>query len=260
MALRNLGRESGRSVTTMVALFVGVFGIGLILALGQNIKDEINIALSQQLKYNSFVIAGVKDKAAVDQQVAVAQHLQSEPLVTNLTQVAPVAVNDVPIGQVLATASNSVSSSNTGKRGALFFLSSVQGFDVANGSFPDATLMRGAGATEQGRLLNASDANTMNVIMPYPSSLAPLNLKVGDTITLTSAIAAQQTGTGTGSTGGDGDRLDGRDGPAASGADHAARRWLLHWQPDDVRADPGGPVGGEQDRAGHAVLRLLAAS
>ena len=204
MALRNLGRESGRSVTTMVALFVGVFGIGLILALGQNIKDEINIALSQQLKYNSFVIAGVKDKAAVDQQVAVAQHLQSEPLVTNLTQVAPVAVNDVPIGQVLATASNSVSSSNTGKRGALFFLSSVQGFDVANGSFPDATLMRGAGATESGRLLNASDANTMNVIMPYPSSLAPLNLKVGDTITLTSAIAAQQTGTGTGSTGGTG--------------------------------------------------------
>jgi putative ABC transport system permease protein len=208
MALRNLGRESGRSVTTMVALFVGVFGIGLILALGQNIKDEINIALSQQLKYNSFIIAGVKDKTAVDQQVAQAQHLQSKPLVTNLTQVAPVAVNDTPIGQVLESAQNGVSSNNTGRRGALFFLSAVQGFDLANGSFPDATLMRGANATEPGRLLNASDANTLNVIMPYPSSLAPLNLKVGDTITLTSAIAAQQgsggTGSGTNSTGGPG--------------------------------------------------------
>ncbi len=198
MALRNLGRDSGRSVTTMVALFVGVFGIGLILALGQNIKQEINNALSQQLKYNSFIIAGVKDKTAVDQQVAQAQHLQSKPLVTNLTQVVPISVNDVPIGQVLASASNGVSSTNTGRRGALFFLSAVQGFDVANGSFPDATLMRGHNGTEQGRLLTSSDANTLNVIMPYPSSLAPLNLKVGDTITLTSAIAAQQTGTGTG--------------------------------------------------------------
>ncbi|HEU0028204.1 MAG TPA: FtsX-like permease family protein [Ktedonobacterales bacterium] len=222
MALRNLGRESGRSVTTMVALFVGVFGIGLILALGQNIKDEINTALSQQLKYNSFIIAGVNDKTTVDQQVAQAHDLQSKPLVTNLTQVAPIAVNDTPIGQALESAPDNASSSNTGRRGALFFLSAAQGFDLANGSYPDATLMRGANAVEQGRLLNASDANTLNVIMPYPSSLAPLNLKVGDTITLASAVAAQQggTGAGTGSTGGTGTGT-GSTGGAGTGAGNA---------------------------------------
>lgn len=206
MALRNMGRESGRSVTTMVALFIGVFGIGLILALGQNIKDEINTALSQQVKYNSFIIAGVNDKPAVDRQVAQVGNLQSKPLVTNLAQDVPVAVNGVPLADVLKSATTGVSSRSTGRQGAQFFLSSVQGFDLAHSSFPDATLMRGAGATEQGRLLTASDANTLNVIMPYPSSLAPLNLKVGDTITLANPYTARQgaSGTGSGATGGTG--------------------------------------------------------
>ncbi|HEX9038057.1 MAG TPA: FtsX-like permease family protein [Ktedonobacterales bacterium] len=204
MALRNLGRDSGRSVTTMVALFVGVFGIGLILALGQNIKDEINAALAQQTKYNSFVFSGSKDQTAVAAQLSAQRaNLKSAPLVTNIVQDAPVLVNGAPIAQALAGASNGVSTSNTGKRGALFFLSSVQGYDLAAGSLPDAKLMRGNNATDGGRLLNASDSGTLNVIMPYPSSLAPLNLKVGDTITLESAFAAQQ-GAGTGAGAGTG--------------------------------------------------------
>ena len=48
MALRNIGRQKARTVTTLVALFIGVFAIGLILVLGQNIKDQINAALSSQ--------------------------------------------------------------------------------------------------------------------------------------------------------------------------------------------------------------------
>ncbi len=202
MAMRNLGRESTRSVTTMVALFVGVFGIGLILALGQNIKNEVNAALSTQIKYNSFIIAGVKDKPAVDAQVAKTSGIEGKPIVSSLAQTAPVAINDVPLATVLKNAANRPSATNVGRQGALFFLSGVQGFDLANGARPDATLTSLKAGEDKGRLLTSADANSLNVLMPSASALAPLNLKVGDTITLASTVGASTTGTGaTGATG-----------------------------------------------------------
>src|SRR6185312_14463420 len=134
MAMRNLGRESTRSVTTMVALFVGVFGIGLILALGQNIKYEVNAALSTQIKYNSFIIAGVKDKPAVDAQVAKTKDIEGKAVVTSIAQDIPVAINSTPIATVLQNAPRRASTSNVGKQGALFFLSGVQGYDLTHGT------------------------------------------------------------------------------------------------------------------------------
>ncbi|HZC06047.1 MAG TPA: FtsX-like permease family protein [Ktedonobacterales bacterium] len=193
MAMRNLGRESTRSVTTMVALFVGVFGIGLILALGQNIKDEVNAALSTQIKYNSFIIAGVKDKPAVSTQVAAQKDVQGQAIVTSLAQDVPVAINTTPIASVLKNAPRRASGSNVGKEGALFFLSGVQGYDLAHGARPDAKLTTVKGS-DPGRLLNGSDVNTLNVLMPSAAGLAPLNLKVGDTITLASTVVAPTTG------------------------------------------------------------------
>ncbi len=195
MAMRNLGRESTRSVTTMVALFVGVFGIGLILALGQNIKYEVNAALSTQIKYNSFIIAGVKDKPAVDAQVAKAKDVEGKAVVTSIAQDVPVAINSTPIANVLQNAPKRASTSNVGKQGALFFLSGVQGYDLSHGAKPDATLASIKGS-DAGRLLTNADANTFNVLMPSPAALAPLNLKVGDTITLASSVVGPTTGTG----------------------------------------------------------------
>ncbi len=196
MAMRNLGRESTRSVTTMVALFVGVFGIGLILALGQNIKNEVNAALSTQIKYNSFIIAGVKDKPAVDKQVAANPNLQGKAIVTSLAQDAPVAINGTPIATVLKNAPSRASTSNVGKQGALFFLSGVQGYNLAGGAKPDAALASASANVTTGRLLTSADANTDNVLMPSTATLAPLNLRVGDTITLASPIVAPTTGAG----------------------------------------------------------------
>ena len=202
MAMRNMGRESTRSVTTMVALFVGVFGIGLILALGQNIKDEVNAALSTQIKYNSFIIAGVKDKPAVDHQVALQKDIEGKAIVTSLAQDEPVAINGTPIASILKNAPTRGGTTNVGREGALFFLSGVQGYDLAHGAVPDATLNTVKGS-DKGRLLTSADANTMNVLMPAPAALAPLNLKVGDTITLASTVVAPTKGTGatTGKTG-----------------------------------------------------------
>src|SRR5258708_12753750 len=42
MALRNIGRQRARTTTTMLALFVGVFAIGLILPLGQDVRATVN--------------------------------------------------------------------------------------------------------------------------------------------------------------------------------------------------------------------------
>src|SRR5712692_5620523 len=42
LAYRNMGRQRIRTTTTLTALFVGVFAIGLILVLGQGIKDTIH--------------------------------------------------------------------------------------------------------------------------------------------------------------------------------------------------------------------------
>ncbi len=204
MALRNLGRESTRSVTTMVALFVGVFGIGLILALGQNIKDEVNSALSSQIKYNSFIIAGVKDKPAVDTQVASLKDVKGKAVVTNFAQDEPIAINDKPIADILKNAPRRGGPGNVGKEGALFFLSSVQGYDLASGARPDASPSSVAKGADKGRGLNSSDVNTLNVIMPAAAQLGPLNLRVGDTITIASPVLASTTGrgaTGTGATG-----------------------------------------------------------
>src|SRR6202043_1418977 len=57
MALRNIGRQRARTTTTLLALFVGVFTIGLILVLGQDLRDKINNALANDLSYNVITIA-----------------------------------------------------------------------------------------------------------------------------------------------------------------------------------------------------------
>src|SRR5437868_2533571 len=51
IALRNLGRQRARTTTTLLALFVGVFTIGLILVLGQDLRDNINAAIAKNLTF-----------------------------------------------------------------------------------------------------------------------------------------------------------------------------------------------------------------
>ncbi|HEY7347047.1 MAG TPA: FtsX-like permease family protein [Ktedonobacterales bacterium] len=186
MALRNIGRQKIRTSTTMVALFVGVFAIGLILTLGQNIKDEINSALSTQLKYNSFLLVGSADKAAVDQKLAQISEIQGQT-VNAVAQDIPLAVNNVDIGTFLQGVSDAGSSSSVGRQGAIFFLSGVTGYDLAQGTVPDTKIVKGFQASQVGRNLIAQDASpnpdgSYNVLMPQAASLGPLNLKLDDLV------------------------------------------------------------------------------
>ena len=200
MALRNLGRARARTVATMVALFVGVFAIGLVLVLGQNIKDQIDEAFTTTVKYNAFIIASAADKPAVDAQLtglpglesaATKPHCRAQPYAVNpLTQAVPFAINDLPVATVLQGAGRG-GPDNIGRDGALRFLSAVQGYDLSGGTLPSCDVDRAATDAADnaigGRMLTAADAGTYNVVMARTATLAPLHLKVGDQITLLAA-------------------------------------------------------------------------
>ena len=205
MALRNLGRQRARTVTTLVALFIGVFAIGLILTLGLDIRDEINNAFSTQVPYNSFILAGAADQAKVAAQVNKISDAQAKSS-NVIANDAPIAVRGEPIGQLLAGVSNAGGPNSAGKQGALFSLSGVTGYNLAGGQTPvgdQTTLAQGFHDPNKGRMLTKADANTDNVLLPQFASLGPLNIRVGDTITVANAFAPT-TGTGTGAGNGTG--------------------------------------------------------
>src|SRR6185437_15333049 len=177
IALRNIGRGRARTVTTLVALFVGVFGIGLILVLGQNIKDQIDTALSSQVTYNSFLFVNSQNKDEVDEQLRTIGGIQGQSS-NAFAQDVPVAVDGVPIGQIIKDAPKNGGTDNVGRSGAQYFLSGVQAYDLANGQTPDVTLASELSADKAGSLLTKEDAGSKYVLMPYASTFAPLNLKV----------------------------------------------------------------------------------
>jgi predicted lysophospholipase L1 biosynthesis ABC-type transport system permease subunit len=182
MALRNIGRQPGRTVTTMVALFIGVFAIGLILVLGQNIKDKINNAFATNLTYNSIILANSSNKAQVDAELQQISGIQGEVVNTAAT-ISPISIDGVPIAQLLPAQHSGSGQSNVGREEALAYLSSLQGYDLAHNSLPDVKIVKGAQDTQLGVNLTASDASTLHVLMPQRSSFAPLKLRQGDQIT-----------------------------------------------------------------------------
>jgi putative ABC transport system permease protein len=182
IALRNIGRQKARTVTTLVALFIGLFVIGTVLALGQNIQDKISTAVGSEITYNSYILAGANNKSQVDAALVKVGGVQKEQ-VNTLAQGLPTLVNGIPLDQYLANAPNS-GQFKIGKEELLSYLSSVEGFDLAHGSMPSVTLTRQGGGNAGSNLMQ-SDAGTDNALLPTRAALAPLNLKVGDTITLT---------------------------------------------------------------------------
>src|SRR5262249_49481759 len=156
MALRNIGRQRTRTVTTLVALYIGVFAIGLILVLGQNIQDKINNALATQVTYNSYVIVGANDKAATDAELTRVSGIKGQ-LVNTFANAAPVTIDGVPLGQVLASASRGGSATSQAREEALAYLSLPEGYDLANNSLPDPKtipIVKGAHDDAAGRTLS----------------------------------------------------------------------------------------------------------
>jgi ABC-type antimicrobial peptide transport system permease subunit len=183
MALRNIGRQKARTTTTMLALFVGVFTIGLILVLGQDLRDKINNALAQNLTFNVITITSNSDATKLDAHLNTITGLQSSRQHV-IASTVPVAINDQPVATLLPKGNSQPSPGNLG-RAALYFLSGIEGYDVGHNQLPatqDLTIV-------QGRNLNAADAGTNNVLIAWAvANSKPLQpyLKIGSTITVAS--------------------------------------------------------------------------
>ncbi len=170
MALRNLGRQRTRTMATMMALFIGVYGIGLVIGMSHVMQTQITNILKQNTPYNIVATTSGKESSTLQANLSTIPGLsgsREDPFVASLPQ----AINGQPIQQVLGGSLQQ----NIGVLGG------VEGYNLVQ-NVPSL-------AIEQGRNLKPSDANTNNVIVSAlltSGSWLGLDLKPGDTITLAS--------------------------------------------------------------------------
>jgi putative ABC transport system permease protein len=173
MALRNIGRQRTRTTTTMLALFIGIFTIGLVLALGQDLQTQISNSFAQNLTYNVVTLTSGGDTTTLQSKLGTVPGL-SKTRTDTFTQTSPVAINGKPLQQVLPTASDD-------RQNVIQFLSTMEGYNLSQHS-PSSMIV-------QGRDLNASDAGTNDVVISElltNSGPFQMHLKPGDTITFAS--------------------------------------------------------------------------
>jgi hypothetical protein len=154
--------------------------------------------LNQMLDQQGLATAGVVVSSA-DHQTAEAVFNQagsfSPAEVYLTTQVKPLAVNGVPLAQLRPQADD--------LQGLVDELTGIQGYNLAHGQFLDAAGMgfdsglgstgsgySGTGIGPRGRLLDAHDAGTFNVLIQRDGD-GPFN---GDTITVQSLVTGQTFG------------------------------------------------------------------
>lgn len=180
LAYRNLGRQRLRTTTTLTALFVGVFAIGMILILGQGIKDTVNNTLSTLFTHNVFVVVPPNQKQKVQNQLASLKGIDSGKTQVNVVvpQVYPILVAGRDINAILRSVHKT---DKIDKEDILGNLTDIQGFDLSEGknNLPKIAL-------KNGRNLHTRDAGTNAVVLNSELELAPVNLRIGDTIVVQS--------------------------------------------------------------------------
>ncbi|MDQ6921551.1 MAG: FtsX-like permease family protein, partial [Candidatus Dormibacteraeota bacterium] len=174
LGLRGIGRKPARTATTLVALFVGVFCVGLIVVLGIDIRGKLDQALSNQASYNLLAFQSVRGGDRVGPTLSSLPGLQGERRFITMS-VSPVAVKDEKLADFASRAKSQQGADDQ----ASWYSSvgSVEGSDLARGRLPEVTLAAG-------RQLTPADAGTANVLGGEELLGAPWNLKPGDTLTL----------------------------------------------------------------------------
>jgi ABC-type antimicrobial peptide transport system permease subunit len=180
LALRSIGRSRARTSGTLVALFAGVFTIGLILVVGQSISSEISNALSNLASYNVFVIASAQQAHAAGSATQSLPGLEGRRVTQDL-QTRPISVNGASFAQTVGPAPTQGRQGGQ-REAALFELTGVEGYNLAGNELPGATLApeRPRAGIGSGRQLQPSDAGTNNVMVVEQLRNAPLNMRVGD--------------------------------------------------------------------------------
>jgi putative ABC transport system permease protein len=179
LALRHLRRNRLRSAGTLVALFAGVFTIGLILVLGQDISSELSNAFSNLATYDVFVIASSSDAARATTATQQLPGLEGRSVTTDLS-VRPDSIDGTPVASLLGPAPTGEQRPGTG----IGALDGVEGFDLAGGTSPGATV-------QGGRTLGSADSGTDNVLVPSSLARSTLHVAVGDRIQVTNSLSGR---------------------------------------------------------------------
>lgn len=194
MAFRNLGRARGRNTTTLLALFIGVFAVGLVLVLGQGVREAIGGFIAGQLRYNVIAVAQRGDAVAVNAALdARRADIKGRESVEVALLSRPETINGRPVEEVIA----GFDPGHQGQPTAVYvrYLSGLQGYDLAGGQVPTIgvrpeELNDGMGAA--GRTLGAADAGTNNVLVDASLRDAPTNLKLGDQFAQVNQLTGQR--------------------------------------------------------------------
>ncbi len=179
LALRNASRQRTRTAATAVALFVGVFAVGLILVLGTDIRGDLDSFITKATTYN--VIAVAPNKSAGPLLKAASNLHSKKELVTLAALSAPVSINGRPFDQVGTSSAHRRRAQN-----ALVLLSGIQGFPVQDGIRPQVDVT-------SGRQLRLSDATSNGVLVSAALRQAPYGLRVGDVVSVTDSFAPHPT-------------------------------------------------------------------
>ena len=186
IALRNIGRRPMRSTMLMLILFVGVFVIGGIQVIGQDLQNQLTTAINQVLSYNVVAKVSQDEASTMQAQLPALSGLLSS-YSTTVAPTSPITINGQPWQSFFSTQN----ASQTLEPRVLHNLDGVEGYDLAQQKFPDPHTFQ----IMAGRNLNASDAHTNNVLIPYtPPTLAnTIPLNVGSTLTVASTDGKTHT-------------------------------------------------------------------
>jgi ABC-type antimicrobial peptide transport system permease subunit len=188
MALRNIGRRPMRTTMLMLILFVGVFVIGSIQVIEQDLQSQLATTLNQTLSYNVVTKVPQNQARAMQAQLATLPGLLSSHA-TTIAATRLVAINGQPWQSFLTPTKKNLTSGTLTLQ-VLQNFDGVEGYDLANQQVPDPHAFQ-IGA---GRNLEASDAGTNHVLIPsVPALVNTFPLTVGSTLTVASTDGKTST-------------------------------------------------------------------
>ncbi len=172
MALRNIGRQRGRTATTLLTLFVGIFAIGMIQVVGQNLRNELNTPKNMQ--FNISVRTTGEDTQKVQKSLTTIPGLTASTHFS-VAETIPTAINGMSFQVFL----NRTGTKPADAQKMTLFLNTMEGYDLAHGQIPDTS-----GFQVTGQNLNVNDTETNYAVVD--DALMRGGLHIGDTITLES--------------------------------------------------------------------------
>ncbi|GHO82444.1 ABC transporter permease [Dictyobacter formicarum] len=183
IGLSNLSRRPARTTMLMLILFIGVFVIGCIQMIGQDLQDQLYAQINTNLAYNVLAKVPLNQSQSVQALLATLPGLSTYRDST-LSSASLNAVNGQPWQSFIPQQEKKLPlRPGTARYNVLHSLNGLEGYELNNQSAPDPSLIH----IVAGRNLNASDTGTSNVLIPQvPSLTKAFHLDLGSTLTFVS--------------------------------------------------------------------------